>query len=95
MPKTRYTLLVEFDGDPPSVAANQPILGGKLVEVSFRDEMAALRHLEDVFQKTASGLVAGNDVLRDALRDIATTQTGLVGEIASDALRAEREARGV
>jgi hypothetical protein len=40
MPKTRYTLLVEFDGDPPSVAANQPILGGSLVAVSFQDEFA-------------------------------------------------------
>ena len=67
MPKTRYTLLVEFDGDPPSVAAHQPILGGSLVGASFRDEFAEHEQLVSQFAVFHAGARQRDEERREAI----------------------------
>ena len=49
--KPRYTLVVEFDGDPPRLGFGDTIIGGELVAVQFDDALAEnerlLRALRD------------------------------------------------
>ena len=48
---TTHTLVVEFDGDGPTYAASDTILGGRLVAVDFSgDRLAVADELLDALQ---------------------------------------------
>ncbi|HYE79983.1 MAG TPA: hypothetical protein VEI97_18540 [bacterium] len=70
-----YTLLVAFDGEPASVFANQDVLGGRLVAVSFCDEFARAESLQralDAFEATAAEAIGEMQArLMDSLRETA------------------------
>lgn len=56
---SKHTIVIEFEGRGPAYGANMEALGGKVVSVSFSDEIQRANDLEDM-----------RDDLLEALEDL-------------------------
>lgn len=66
-PRTYYTLVVCFDGEPPSVRAEQPILGGALVGVQFNDALYEIEGLRTALRRIAEGGMSRGEIVDTAI----------------------------
>lgn len=65
--RTYYTLVVCYDGEPPSVRANQPILGGTLIGVQFNDALYEIEALRTALQRIAEGGMSRGEIVDTAI----------------------------